>query len=184
MRGRSRHRRCVGHVTSIHRRVHLGAPRGTSYPPATGPAAGHARGTYAMLALLPGVEHEVRQMALVPEVLYWSEMGEALAFRDTYQAASQLPDDAVGVSDIASRTGQRLLQLERLPGRESVIGAPHSEAFTRAPEIGFAAGLATPTPMVRLKNGMSSFVNANATPPPGRLVIGPTASSGSSAAAV
>jgi GNAT superfamily N-acetyltransferase len=38
-----------------------------------------------------------------PEVLYWSEMGEALAFRDTYQAAAQLPDDAVGA--ITSRPG-------------------------------------------------------------------------------
>ena len=38
-----------------------------------------------------------------PEVLYWSEMGEALAFRDTFQAAAELADDAVGA--ITSRPG-------------------------------------------------------------------------------
>jgi len=56
-----------------------------------------------MLAFLPGVEHEVHPMGLDPDVLYWSEMGEALAFRDTFAAAAELPDDLVG--PITSRPG-------------------------------------------------------------------------------
>jgi hypothetical protein len=55
-----------------------------------------------MLGLLPGVEHE-DDMQPDPEVLYWSEMGEALAFRDTYAAAAALSEDAVGA--ISSRPG-------------------------------------------------------------------------------
>ena len=42
-------------------------------------------------------------MALDPDVLYWSEMGEALAFRDIYELAAKRPDDAVG--PITSRPG-------------------------------------------------------------------------------
>ena len=38
-----------------------------------------------------------------PEVLYWSEMGEALAFHDTFAASATLPDDAVGA--ITARPG-------------------------------------------------------------------------------
>jgi hypothetical protein len=38
-----------------------------------------------------------------PEVLYWSEMGEALAFRDTFAASAELADDAVG--PVTSRPG-------------------------------------------------------------------------------
>jgi hypothetical protein len=42
-------------------------------------------------------------MTADPEVLYWSELGEALAFRDTFEAAAAIPDDAVG--PITSRPG-------------------------------------------------------------------------------
>ena len=42
-------------------------------------------------------------MTADPEVLYWSEMGEALAFRDTFEAAAAMADDAVG--PITSRPG-------------------------------------------------------------------------------
>ena len=42
-------------------------------------------------------------MGLDPDVLYWSEMGEALAFHDTFVATAALPDDAVGA--ITARPG-------------------------------------------------------------------------------
>jgi len=84
-------------------RVHLGAPRGTSYPAVTCHAAGQACSPYAMLDILPRGRTEVSHMALDPEVHYWSEMGEALAFRDIYEFAAKLPDDAVG--PITSRPG-------------------------------------------------------------------------------
>jgi hypothetical protein len=42
-------------------------------------------------------------MPLDPDVAYWSEMGEALAFRDIYEAAAALPGDPVG--PITARPG-------------------------------------------------------------------------------
>jgi GNAT superfamily N-acetyltransferase len=48
-----------------------------------------------MLNFLPGVTQE-GPMSLDPDVAYWAEMSEALAFADIFRATAGLPDDPLG----------------------------------------------------------------------------------------
>jgi hypothetical protein len=57
------------------------------------------------------------------------------------RAQCALADDSVGSADAASRASERLLELERLLGRKSVVDASHAEALARPREIRFARGL-------------------------------------------
>ena len=67
-------------------------------------------------------------------------------------AQGALADDSVGCPGAALRTSERLLQLERLLGRKSVIDASYAKALARRTEIRLAPGL-SPNPPRRVLRG-------------------------------
>ena len=55
-------------------------------------------------------------MQLDPEVAYWAEMSEALAWADIYRAAAALPGDPVGAITAGRATASRLPSLGSTSG--------------------------------------------------------------------